>query len=312
MILAMRTGDTRLLQQPVSMGRIDRYVELDRIALSGRFRSAASTELQYQAALKAGFKLDEAGRLVVRAGAFTGSGFTGGWDGSLYLKQLYLDAEVLPRASIQIGGLDIAHGESTEVTSYDFDGYVTGGRFQIARRNAAFDSLTFTLAHFGELDSPSVLDRLGAIGDPNYAQILWTKRFGRVRASAEYSTAEREPAWRQAVRFDEVRFLDVVQFESYERRGDDPGYGFGLYGQRRLSRAVAMGLGFAKIDRNGLNSDRFPRGERVYLTALAPLGRELTLSAFFSQALGDTAPTAARRRLDLALSYNVLEALSGW
>jgi hypothetical protein len=312
MILAMRTGDTQLEQPKVSMGSVDRFLELDRASASGRFRSATSAELQYQGALKGSFKLDGRGKFAVRAGAFTGSGFTGGWDGAIHLKQLYLDVEVVPRASIQVGGLDIAHGESTEVTSYDFDGYLMGERLRYERSHRAFDSLTVTLAHLGDLDSPSVFDRFSSLSEPNYAQLLWTKRFfRRLGASAEYTSTSEGPTWRQAFRLDLARgFLpDVVQFENYQRRGADPGYGFGLYGQRRLARALVLGVGFAQIDRSGLNSDRFPRGKRVYGTALFSIGRELSVSLFFSQAVGGAGEPSLRRRLDVALSYNVLERL---
>jgi hypothetical protein len=305
------------------MGRASRFLQLTRASSSGRFRSiervsegSAAIDLQYQAALLGRAAFDRRGKLGVGFGVFTGRGFTGGWNRiagagrsqDLYLKQLHLDVEPHPHLSVQVGGIDVAHGESTEITSYDYDGYLMGERFRYARAYSLFDSVSVTVASLGDFDAPSVFDRFPTLSDPNYLQVLWSKSFaGRVHVSADYTSAADEDTYRQAARVDLPGggLVDRVHFENYQRRGGDPGYGLGVYGERRLRSSLAVGLGYARIDRSGLNSDRFPRGQRVYGTLHVPFGRELSLNAFFSQAIDDSGPASLRRRFDFALSYNV-------
>ena len=80
------------------------------------------------------FKFDAAGRYAVNFGLFTGVRFTSGWNNTpwgtspaqwnLAFKALYAAAEPITGLEVQVGGLYIAKGESTELTTYDEDGYL--------------------------------------------------------------------------------------------------------------------------------------------------------------------------------------------
>lgn len=55
------------------------------------------------------------------------------------------------------------------------------------------------------------------------------------------------------------------------------GYGFGACGEKKLRETFSLG-GYTRIDRNGLNSDRFPRGKRFHLDG------HITISAYWLRA----------------------------
>jgi len=77
-----------------------------------------------------------------------------------------------------------------------------------------------------------------------------------------------------------------------------------------LNQKAILGGGFADIHIVPvLNADRFPPGKRVYFNWVQKLNREFTFTTQFTQGVGFIAPTVARTRLDLILTYNILESL---
>ncbi|MGH9460365.1 MAG: hypothetical protein ACRD1X_04055 [Vicinamibacteria bacterium] len=327
MIIAMRPGDTQLTDAPsLPMKGTGGWLELGRVATSGRYRlidggsSQRESVLQYQFSMKTRLKLDTQGKLGLSAGVFTGDGFGGGWNrftrsGSgeepdLFLKQLHLSAQPVAGLEIQYGGLEIAHGESTEVTGYDFDGYLMGQRGRL-ESFGPLDEVSITYAYLGDLDNPSVFDRFRRLGSPNYWQLLGRKELASGGGvSADYTNVSGEETLRQAVRLPlpDRSQLDTVQLEVYERLPPEAGFGFGLYSQKKLHPAITLGGGYARIDRNGLNSDRFPRGNRIYGTLLVAVHRAFGLSVFLSRRIGAVETSENRTRLDVALSYDLLAA----
>ena len=81
-------------------------------------------------------KVDEPGRYALTFGLSTGVRFTSGWDNTpwglkdaewnLAFRALYLAAQPIAGVEAQVGGLYIVKGESSELTTYDDDGYITG------------------------------------------------------------------------------------------------------------------------------------------------------------------------------------------
>jgi hypothetical protein len=134
MMNGMRPGELDVaLARPRGAPPPRRFIDVERAATSGRFRavdcdsSAARAVTQYQLALKGRLSVDSTGKLAVGFGVFTGSGFTGGWNAvagrgggvavDFNLKQLFLAARPGRSFALEYGGLEIEHGESTEVTS---------------------------------------------------------------------------------------------------------------------------------------------------------------------------------------------------
>ncbi len=331
MILSMRTGETHLAPTTSSgEGKLSPWFELQTASLSTRYHYirntgdiTAANNNQYQFTLQGRLKLDRAGRYAVHAGVFSGNGFTGGWNNSgwgtgrarsnVFLKQLYFSAQPVAGVEVQYGGLEIVSGQSTEVTAYDSDGYIVGQRLRLARpKTFYFDEIAVTYGYLGDLDRAGVSKRFRRLRESNYHQFLLGKNFGkRISASADYTFESGVDTLRQAIRLrlPELRVVEILHFENYQRLGVDPGYGFGVYGEKKLHSRFSLGGGYAQIDRVTLNSDRFLQGKRVHLNGHVTLSPEFSISLAATQAVDRTAPGLPRTRLDVAFQYNLLHSL---
>ena len=67
--------------------------------------------------------------------------------------------------------------------------------------------------------------------------------------------------------------------------------------------------GFADIHIKALNGDRFPPGKRIYFNGVLKFSPEFSLITQFTEGVGFIAPTVPRTRVDVILSYNILESL---
>ena len=306
------------------------WLELETVSLSARYHYIDNSEgqtiannNQYQVTVRGRLRFDRKGKYSVNAGVFTGNSFSGGWNASgwgtgrsrsnLYLKLLYATAKPVEGVALQYGGLHFEYGESTEITSYDFDGYLTGQRLKLTRPRALFfDEVSITYGYVGDLTQPGINKRFHRLTQSNYHQFLVARRAGaRTRVSVDYTFESGVDTFREAAKVTTPEFglIDTLRFETYQRSGDQPGYGFSLYGEKAINDRLTIGGGFASIDRSGLNSDRFPRGKRLFLNSLLTVNSELSLNISFTQAVSNPVTVLPRSRLDLALSYNLLQTL---
>jgi hypothetical protein len=236
---------------------IRRWLDLQNASLNLRFRYADNSagrvttrQLQHRETLRGRLKLDAPGRFAVNFGLFTGVRFTSGWDNTpwglgaaqknLAFKALYGSAQPVAGLEIQVGGLYIVKGESTELTTYDEDGYIMGERLMVRRpRQLFFDEISVTSAYFvggtGDASVP-VSSRFRHIDEPNYQHYLVDKKIGsRAAVSADYTLERHRRTWRQAVRVNvrELRLVDSIVFENYQRVRVGPDQGFAVTGERR-------------------------------------------------------------------------------
>ena len=117
---------------------------------------------------------------------------------------------------------------------------------------------------------------------------------------------------RQAIKLNvpEMKVLDSVRFENYERLDPSPGYGFGLTGEKRVTPKFNLIGGVTKISHVLLNADRYPRGTRLFLGGTYKMTRELSINPIIIQGIGSlAAPSIPRTRFEIIASYNLLEAL---
>jgi hypothetical protein len=118
---------------------------------------------------------------------------------------------------------------------------------------------------------------------------------------------------RQAVRVrtPELRIVDLVRFENYQRTDVQPDYGFAIFAEKSLRSRLTIGGGYADIDRNygDLNGDRWFRGRRLFAVATLSLCPEFTLSAYATRAVKTSFPVENATRVDIVFSYNLLESL---
>ena len=117
--------------------------------------------------------------------------------------------------------LDIDRGAASEITTYDYDGYVAGERLLINRPDKLFfDEAAVTYAYLGDLYVPNFFARGERLAHSDYHQFLLRKQIKtRINASFDYTWQNASNTLREAVeaRIPEARVVDSVRFEAYER-----------------------------------------------------------------------------------------------
>jgi hypothetical protein len=309
-----------------------RWYEAQAIQLDARYRlietSAgvrSSNHLQHRQTFKGAFKFDAKGRYTLQAGAGSGSSFTGSWenagpgtgegDVNVGVRYLYASAAPVKGLELQVGGIGLVRGESTEITSYDNDGYVMGERVTV-KQPARFylDEISVSAGYLGDTNTPSVFERADRLDEHNYTQVLVGKKLGpRASVSLDWTGVDGVDTWRQGVRVatKETGVVDAVRLELYQRTTGADAAGFAVTAERMLPHKLSLAGGYASVDRNfgGLNGDRFNRGNRVFVDAKLPLVQDLSLNVFYGRAVGNDYAVANRHRFDIVVGYNVLKAL---
>jgi hypothetical protein len=319
---------------PSAASFVRRWLDLQNATVNLRFRyvdnsagRVTTRQLQHRETLRGRLKFDPHGRYALNFGLFTGVRFTSGWDNTpwgladaqrnLAFKALYGSAQPISGVEIQVGGLYIIKGESTELTTYDEDGYIMGERITVRRpKQFFFDQISVTSAYFvGGTDDVNipVSKRFPHIDEPNYQHYLVDKKIGtRAAVSADYTLESHRRTWRQAARMNvrELRLVDSVIFENYQRTNIDRAQGFAVTAEKALTRTLTLQGGYANIDpRYGpLNADRFNIGKRAFTTAIFNSG-PITASFFVTTAVGDNGVLPQKTLSNTVVTYNFLPAL---
>ena len=310
----------------VSWGRVD--VQSATLSTRYRFienssRDVTTSQLQFKDTARIRVKLDEGGRFAVTGGLLTGNTFTSGWDntgigtghltGTQGLRHLFVSAAARG-LEVQVGGIYINHGESTEITSYDDDGYLMGERLTLRRpAHAYFDEVSVTRAALSPLSSPGVIRHLSLLGHQHYWQAQVVKRYGSaISASADFTDAAGAETLRAAVavHLPKGAPVSLLRYEQYRRVTMQPADGFAVSAERRIAR-VRLQAGYADIDGQygGLNADRFQRGRRVFAAAAIPIRGPLSAQLFATRAFTRAYPISNRTRVDAVVTYDLLRAL---
>ncbi len=312
--------------------RLARWLDVETGAVAVRYRYVETSagvvtanQGQYNAQLKARFKFDPRGRVSMAALFATGNSFNGSWNASgigtgefakdFPLKQLVFAVAPARGVDLSAGSIGFTRGESTEITTYDNDGYLSGERLSVRRPTALyFDELSVTSAFLGDTSRPSVWDRVNFARARNYVQYFASKKISPgLSASADYTRLSGVGTFHlaAAVKTPHAPFIDSLRYEQYFRDGVKPGRGFAVTGDRAVTKRLTVGLGLAAIDAdNGsLNADRFGRGRRVFETATFKITREFALQVFGCQAFHNAFAVSNRFRYDLIASYNLLARL---
>jgi hypothetical protein len=277
---------------------------------------------QSQFNLKGRFKFDRAGRYSVTAAAGTGTSYTGSWDNAgwgtgdrqktFVVRQLYASAAPVTGVEATWGSFSPWRGESTEITTLDNDGWVSGERVSVKRPKDLFlDEVGVTIAYLGDTATTNVFDRSrGVIKSPNYFQYYASKKLNKFVSASGDVLRWSGVNWMHAGVTAKVPFVvvDTLRYEQYVRGGAKSDTGFAVYGERTLFKKLAAGFGFATVDPNygGLNADRFNKGNRVYEQVTWKIVPELTFALFATQAVRTSFTVANRYRMDAILTYNVL------
>ncbi|MBI1765072.1 MAG: hypothetical protein HYR56_26980 [Acidobacteria bacterium] len=319
-------------QAKPTLASLARWFEVQTATITPRYRwvensarLTTSNHAQYQDSFKGRLKFDARGRYSLNAGVFSGAGFTQSWDdtgwgtghatSNLYLKQLYFSAQPVKGVELQIGGLYFNRGESTEITTYDNDGYLVGERLSLKRpRQLFFDEVAVTYAYLGDLTRANLNKRYHRLQQSNYHQFLVSKSLGkRAAVSVDYSFHNGVETLREAVKLNtpELKVLDAVRWENYERLDVNRAYGFALTGEKKAGAQLTLTGGYGHIDRryDGLNADRFNRGHRLFTLVSYALSPEFTVSTFLARAVGNDYALPNRTRFEVLCSFNLLKGL---
>ena len=311
-----------------------RWIDLQNATLNLRYRVidtstgvVTTNSIQHRETLRARLKFDAPGRYALNLGAFTGQRFTSGWNntgvgigdwqGAPSVRALYFAAQPVAGVEGQYGSMYIVRGESTEVTTYDEDGYVIGERVSVRRpRDVFFDEVSATVGYLSSAATElGFSKRVKYLNDePNYGHFLVDKKLGtRAGISADFTSVDGSRTWRAAtnVNTKELRAIDSIVFENYKRTNNNPAYGFAVTANKALTRKLAINWGYASIDRfyGALNSDRFHLGDRVFGMATYVLSPRFTASAFITRAVGNDFALAQRTLSNLVFTYNALPDL---
>src|SRR5581483_7206154 len=276
----------------------ERWVDLQTATFQTRYRYietsagvVSTRQGQDSGGIKARVKIDPKGRFSVNAGIATGNGFTSGWNNmgvgtgdrvdTWYLKQLFLAAAPVKGLEFSYGGIAPVRGESTEITSWDNDGYLLGERVTVKiPKEMYFDEISATTGYLGDTTMSSFSGRYRNIDQVNYRHFLVSKKFSSaLTVSTDYTWLSGVGTLRTAFSAKvPAVVVDTVRWEQYKRFGTTGAFGFAAYGERNLGSRFAVGGGYADIDANygGLNADRFNKGRRVYETGTVKLTKEFS------------------------------------
>lgn len=299
MVIEMRTGQTHPAPAPPLTAR---WWQLDMLSASARYRRISNTAsgLQDQITARGRLRLDAAGRLSIGAGLSTGDGFTSGWNNTgagtgdvqrrVFLKHFDATWRAASGIRFELGRLDIARGQSTEITSYDNDGTLVGGRFRVERpQDLFFDEISYTQGHLRDLRHAG------------YIQGLVRKRFARrFNLSSDVTSELGELTFRQGARVDaaELRIVDVVHVE----HATSAAFDWAAYAEKRLERSWTIGGGLSRHARRGLYSDRFGVGRYAFANVHWSFRRDWSLMFLATRG-------GSRTRVDIAIGYNALTGL---
>lgn len=230
-----------------------------------------------------------------------------GW--RLGMRQLYLSATPIKQLSFEYGSLGIERGVSTEITTYDNDGYVTGERLRIRDpQHLYFDELTVTYGYMGDFFTPNFFSRGDRLTQSNYHQFMAAKKFGRrLKASVDYTWDKGTNTMREAAlaSLPEARIFDSVRLELYQRTNAvtfqafdfDPGNGIAITAGKQLRKDLLIEVGYAYVDHDytsytgsqvmdavniSLNGDAYGTGRRFFTRASIKVNPYISLFGFYT------------------------------
>ena len=216
-----------------------------------------------------------------------------------------MSARPLDGVEIQYGGLNIWHDESTDITGYAYDGYITGERISIQRpRELFFDDISIGYGYVGDLTTPPVTKRFHRLAQSNFHRFILKKNIGEwAWTSVDDAFQSGAQTWREAIRIraTELRLIDTFHAEIYEISGLHSGYGFAVYGEKNILPRFIVSGGYTDIDRPMLNSDRYGRGNRLFLTTNGPINKAFSIVMFATEATTHAPTNAPQQRIDVGL-----------
>lgn len=265
--------------------------------------------------------------------------FSNGWE--FYLRELHLDVTPVKPLTVEFGSLGFERGLSSEITTFDEDGYVSGERIRVhAPKQLFVDEVSFTNGFFGDIATVNLFARGASLQKFNYRQLAAKKQLSqRVGVSGEYTWQVGTDTLREAavIETGESRVFDRVRLELYQRPnsitfpgvsqsriGPIPpitvagGAGFALVVEKKVGK-LSGDFGFASIDKDysvyygsrfvhavafTLNGDTYGQGKRPFVHASFDLAPGVSAFGFYTHAVGSRVQTFNEQSLNAGVNFN--------
>lgn len=257
-----------------------------------------------------------------------------GWQ--FYVRELSFSATPVKAVTVEFGSFGIERGDSTEITTFDDDGFLSGERVRINDpKHLFFDQVGFTSAFFGDVGLPNLFVRGSDFKTSNYRQVFARKALNqRVGFSGEYTWQLGTDTLREAavVGTKELKVADSVRFEAYERlntldleglklRGAS---GFAVTAEKKVGTHLAGDFGFDSVDKDyslyygsriihafgfSLNGDTYGMGNRAFMHASYKINPFMSAFGFYTHAVGDKVLNFNQQGLNAGVTFD-LKALA--
>jgi hypothetical protein len=246
-----------------------------------------------------------------------------GWQ--FYMRELYLSATPLKPVTVEFGSFGIERGYSTEITTFDEDGYLSGERIRIHDpKHLFFDEIGYTNAFFGDISTVNLFARGSSLKHANYHQLFANKKVNkRLAFSGEYTRQSGIDTLREAavVQTGGSKLVDSARIEVYERLNShtfagianspigpipditiNGASGFAVTLEKKLGR-LSGNVGFATVDSDygvyansrffqavgfTLNGDTYGMGNRPFAHASFRIAPGVSAFGFYTHEVGGT------------------------
>jgi hypothetical protein len=275
----------------------------DSVVAARAFKTPAET-----AALKIAVALDPNGA-VYSAGIPSRGGY-------FFPRQLFFSATPLKQFTFEFGSLAIEHGQNTEITSFDDDGYISGERVRLHDPSHLFFSeIDATWAYLGSPLTPNFFSRGTDLGKSNYQQYLVQKNFPKhIVASTDFTLTNGTQTFREGifVKLPGAVIVDSVKLELYQRLKSVAisgisfagGSGYSIHARKLIFKKLESEAGYADIDERysvyggsiylatvgfAWNGDAYETGKRAYVKSSLKLAPGVSAFGFYTHTV--VAPT---------------------
>lgn len=252
-------------------------------------------------------------------------------------RQLYFSATPVDQLTVEFGSLYIEHGQNTEITSFDDDGYISGERVRLHDpKHFYFDQIAVTSAYLGSPLTPDFIARGADLKRGNYSQYLIEKKLPkRIVASADYTLLNHTHTFREAasIKLRENPVIDGARFELYQRTDDvklagktfTAGSGFAVSAHHTFFKKAGFEGGYATVDERysiysgsiylsivgfAWNGDAYETGKRGFAKLDCKLGEGVSLFGFYTHAVTPITIGHNEQGFNAGLNFDVKSLLS--
>ena len=263
-----------------------------------------------------------------------------GWN--FYVRDLYISATPIKLATVEFGSIQIERGYSSEITTFDDDGFIAGERVRIHdAKHLGLDEVSFTSAYLGDVVTPNFFERGNRLTQSNYRQIAGKKLIhNRVGVSAEYNWLSGTDTLREAavLKVPESKVVDELHVELYQRVNTitfpgvassfmgpiaplpiSTGQGFAIFAEKKAG-PVSGDFGYDRVDSHygvytnsrfledvgfSLNGDSYSTGNRIFGHLSYKLNPVVSVFGFYTHTVSGDFYTYCKQGLNAGLKFDL-------